>query len=154
MKSDDKPAFELVLTRVIDAPRERVFAAWSKPEQVSRWFAPLPYTLPKCEMDFRPGGRFIMTMRSPEGQEHPFSGTYREVTPYSRLVWVGEFPYGPKDQMTTTITFEAEGKKTKLTVRQTFSVLTPETEPHTKGAKMGWTATLDQLQALAEAEKN
>jgi uncharacterized protein YndB with AHSA1/START domain len=53
----------------------------------------------------------------------------------------------------TTVTFEEEGKKTKLTVRQTFSVLTPETEPHTKGAKQGWTATLDQLQALTESDK-
>jgi uncharacterized protein YndB with AHSA1/START domain len=147
-KTTGKPAFELVLTRVIDAPRERVFKAWSQPEQVTRWFAPLPYTLPKCEMDFRVGGRFSMTMRSPEGQEYPFTGVYREITPYSRLVWTGEFPYGPAEQMRTEVAFEKDGTKTTLTVRQTFSVLTPETEPHTKGAKQGWTATLDQLEAL------
>ena len=143
-----KPAFELTLSRIIDAPRERVFKAWSEPKQVSRWFAPLPYTLPKCEMDFRPGGRFAMTMRSPEGVEHPFTGVYREVVPDSRLVWTGEFPYGPAEQMRTTITFEEQGKKTKLTANQVFWTLTPETEPHTKGAKQGWTATLDQLEAF------
>ena len=150
MKTGTKPAFELLLTRVIDAPRERVFEAWSKPELVARWFAPQPYTLPRCEMDFRTGGRFSMAMRSPEGQEHSFTGVYREVTPPSKLVWTGEFPYGPADQIRTTVTFEEEGKKTKVTVCQTFSVLTPETEPHTKGAVQGWTATLDQLQALCE----
>jgi uncharacterized protein YndB with AHSA1/START domain len=142
-----KPAFELVLTRVIDAPRERVFKAWSEPGQVSRWFAPNPLTLPKCEMDFRPGGRFQMSMRAPDGTEYPFSGVYREIVPPSKLVWVGEFPNGPAEQMRTTITFEEQGNKTKLTMQQTFAVLTPETEPHTKGAKQGWTATLDQLEA-------
>lgn len=151
-KNASKPAFELVLTRVIDAPRERVFAAWSEPEQVARWFAPSPYTLPKCEMDFRVGGKFSMAMRAPDGTEHPFTGVYREIDRPSRIVWVGEFPYGPAEQMTTTIDFEAQGNKTKLTARQTFSVLTPETEPHTKGAKQGWTATLDQLAAHCESK--
>jgi uncharacterized protein YndB with AHSA1/START domain len=146
-----EPAFELVVTRVIAAPRERVFEAWSEPARLTRWFAPLPYTLPLCEMDFRPGGRFRMAMRSPAGEDHEFSGVYREIVPPSKLVWTGEFASGPVDQVRTEITFEEEGTKTKLSVRQTFSVLTPETEPHTKGAKQGWTATLDQLQALAEA---
>ena len=145
MMKTTKPAWELTLTRVIDAPRERVFKAWSEPEQVARWFAPQPYSLPKCEMDFRPGGRFVMTMRSPEGVEHPFTGVYREIDFPSKLVWTGEFPDGPAEQMRTTITFEAVGKKTKLTAHQSFSVLTPETEPRAKGAQQGWTATLDQL---------
>jgi uncharacterized protein YndB with AHSA1/START domain len=148
MTNTMKPAWELTLTRVIDAPCERVFKAWSEPKQLARWFAPLPYTLPKCEIDFRSGGRFAMAMRSPEGVEHPFTGVYREIVPCSRIVWTGEFPYGPAEQIRTTITFEAQGQKTKLTVHQSFSVLTPETEPHTKGAKQGWTATLDQLETF------
>ena len=145
MTTANKPAFELVLSRVIDAPRARVFEAWAKPKRLARWFAPKPYTLPKCEMDFRPGGSFRMAMRAPDGTEHPFSGVYREIVPPEKLVWIGEFPNGPAEQMLTTVTFEDQAGKTKLAVRQTFSVLTPETEPHTKGAKPGWTATLDQL---------
>lgn len=151
MTSHDRPAFELVLTRVIAASRERVFQAWSEPGQLKRWFSPHPYTLPLCEMDFRPGGHFRMAMRSPEGVDHEFTGVYREIVPPSKLVFTGEFPDGPADQILTTVTFEAEGTSTKLTMRQTFSVLTPETEPHAKGAKLGWTATLDQLKALAES---
>ena len=99
-------------------------------------------------MDFRPGGSFRMAMRAPNGTEHAFSGVYREVDPPSKLVWVGEFENGPAEQMETTITLEEQGQKTKLTVRQIFKVPTPETEPHTKGAKQGWTMTLDQLEAL------
>ena len=146
-----KPAFELVMSRVIDAPRERVFQAWSEPAQVARWFAPKPLTLPKCEMDFRSGGTFRMAMRAPDGKEYPFSGVYREIVPPSKLVWAGEFPDGPAEQMLTTVVFEEQGKKTKLNVRQTFAVLTPETEPATKGAKQGWTATLDQLEAFCSS---
>lgn len=129
MNPAHKPAFEMLM---------------------ARWYAPEPHTLPLCEMDFRPGGRFRMAMRSPKGVEHPFTGICREIVPPSKLVWTGEFRYGPVDQMRTTVTFEEEGKKTKVTVHQTFSVLTPESEPHTRGAKQGWTATLDQLQRLAE----
>jgi uncharacterized protein YndB with AHSA1/START domain len=150
----DKPAFELILTRVIDAPRERVFDAWSKPEHVSRWFAPSPLSLPKCEMDFRSGGKFRMAMRAPDGQEYPFTGTYREIERPSLLVWVGEFPNGPAEQIRTEIRLEAQGQKTKLTMRQTFSVVTPDTEHATKGAKQGWTATLDQLTAFCESKEN
>lgn len=140
-----KPAFELVMSRTIDAPRERVFAAWSEPAQVSRWFAPRPLTLPKCEMDFRPGGSFNMAMRAPDGTEYPFSGVYRELVAPSTLAWTGRFPNGPAEQISTKVTFEEKGGKTKLTVRQAFAVLTTATEPHARGAKRGWTATLDQL---------
>jgi uncharacterized protein YndB with AHSA1/START domain len=150
MTTQTKPAFELVLTRVIDAPRERVFEAWTKPELVSKWFAPRPLTLPKCRMDFRNGGTFDMAMRDPNGTEYPFSGTYSEIVPPEKLAWIGQFPNGPAKQIRTTVTFEAQGRKTKLTVVQIFTVLTPETEPHTKGAKQGWTATLDQLTELVE----
>jgi uncharacterized protein YndB with AHSA1/START domain len=150
----EKPAFELTLTRVINAPRERVFQAWSEPKQVQRWFAPQPLTLPKCEMDFRPGGSFNMAMRAPDGQEYPFSGVYSEIVPPAKLVWIGQFPNGPANQIRTTVIFEAQGNKTKLTVQQIFTVMTPETEPHTKGAKEGWTATLNQLTEYAEKAAN
>lgn len=145
-----KPAFELRLERLIDAPRERVWAAWARPERIKEWFAPRPYTLSVQTLDFRTDGSFAMTMHAPDGAAHAFSGRYAEVTPPSRIVWTGEFPYGPKDQMRTTVEFVAEGAKTRVKVHQLFVVLTPETEPHAKGAKMGWTMTLDQLAEAAE----
>ena len=141
-----KPAFELVLDRVINAPRARVFEAWTDPAQMAQWFAPKPYRLIVEKMDFRPGGSFSMAMRGPDGKDFPFTGTYREIVPPAKLSWTGEFASGPADQMTTVVTFEEEGPKTRLHVRQTFHVMTPEIEQATKGARQGWTLTLDQLE--------
>lgn len=146
----EKPAFELKLERLIDAPRERVWRAWAEPEQMKRWFAPRPYALGVKTFDFRTGGSFEMSMTSPEGQTHPFTGRYVEVVAPERIVWTGEFPYGPRDQIRTEVAFEAKGSRTLVTARQTFAVLTPETAPHAQGAKQGWTMTLDQLAQAAE----
>lgn len=140
-----KPAFELVIEKVINAPRARVYEAWTKPDQITRWFAPKPFQLIVKEMDFRPGGRFNMAMRGPDGENFPFTGTYREITAPAKLVWTGEFTSGPADQMTTEVSFEEQGTKTKVHARQTFHVMTPEIEHATQGAKQGWTMTLNQL---------
>lgn len=140
-----KPVFELELTRVIDAPRARVYEAWTKPDQVVKWFAPKPFELVVHKMDFRVGGRFEMAMRGPGGQEFPFSGTYHEVAPPAKLVWGGAFTGGADDEMRTVVNFTEEGKKTKIHVRQSFYVMTPQIQHATKGAQQGWTMTLDQL---------
>jgi uncharacterized protein YndB with AHSA1/START domain len=59
---------ELVLTRIIDAPREKLFRAWTDPDLLKQWFAPLPYTTPVAELDVRPGGANLVVMRDPQGQ--------------------------------------------------------------------------------------
>jgi len=148
-----KPTFELVLTRIINAPRARVYEAWTTPEQMAQWFAPKPFTLIVDQMDFRPGGRFRMAMRGPNGEHFPFTGTYREIVPPAKLSWSGEFATGPADQMTTVVTFEEQGPKTKVHVRQTFHVMTPEIKRATEGAKQGWTMTLDQLEEFCSRER-
>ena len=60
---------DLVLMRVIDAPREKVFKAWTDPELLKQWFAPLPWTTPRVEIDVRPGGSSLVVMRGPDGNE-------------------------------------------------------------------------------------
>ena len=150
MNAPGKPAFELKLERLIDAPRERVWQAWADPERMKLWFAPRPLKLDVNKMDFRAGGSFDMVMREPGEKSHPFTGRYVEVVAPERIVWTGEFPYGPKDQMRTTVEFLAEGEKTRVRVRQIFAVMTPETAPHAQGAKQGWTMTLEQLAETAE----
>jgi uncharacterized protein YndB with AHSA1/START domain len=146
------PAFELELERLIQAPRARVFEAWTRPEQISQWFAPKPFTLVVHEMDFRPGGRFRMAMRGPNGEDFPFSGTYREIVPPERLSWSGEFSSGPADQISTLVTFASRGDGTLVHVRQTFHVMTPQIEHATKGARQGWAMTLDQLEAFCRQQ--
>ena len=149
-----KPAFELELERVIDAPRERVWEAWSKKEQIARWFAPRPFQLIVRKMDLRKGGSFDMSMRAPDGAEHAFTGTYTEVSAPSKLSWIGEFTgMGPAQNITTVVTFEAVGKKTKVRARQSFNQVTPEIKFATQGAKQGWTMTLDQLAEVCEAKE-
>src|SRR5262245_19192132 len=75
---------ELVITRVIDAPREKVFKAWTEPELLKQWFAPRPWTTPLAELDVKPGGCSLIVMRSPDGKEYPNRGVYLEVVENER----------------------------------------------------------------------
>ena len=65
---------ELVLTRLIDAPRAKLFKAWTDPDLLKRWFAPLPWTTPRAELDVRPGGANLVVMRGPDRNEFPNRG--------------------------------------------------------------------------------
>ena len=147
-----EPEWELKLERVIDAPVARVFEAWSKPEQLSKWFAPKPLSLEVKKLDFRTGGTFEMAMVWPDGkQRHDFGGDYVEVVPGKKIVWKGEFPGDPKDNILTEVVFTDLGAKTKINVRQVFFVLTDVNRGPTQGANQGWNMTLDQLGAFVVA---
>jgi uncharacterized protein YndB with AHSA1/START domain len=130
---------ELVITRVFDAPRRLVFDAWTMAEHLSRWFAPRPLTMSSCEVDCRPGGVFRFVMREPGGTEYPFEGAFREVVAPERIVFTGTIHEG--NATVTTITFAEYDGKTTLTMRQTFTFESDAT----RGAKQGWTMTLNQL---------
>lgn len=143
---------ELVLTRVIDAPREKVFRAWTEPELLKQWFAPLPYTTPIVEIDVRPGGANLVVMRGPDGTEMPNRGVYLEVVKNERLVFTDAYtkawePSG-KPFMTVILTFKDQGGKTKYTalVRH-WSVADKETH-EAMGFHKGWGICTDQLAAL------
>ena len=77
---------ELTLTRLIDAPQEKVYRAWTDPNLLKQWFAPLPYTTPVAELDVRPGGSAFIVMRGPDGKDLPNHGVYLDVVPNQRLV--------------------------------------------------------------------
>jgi peptide deformylase len=139
VESSPAAAAELRMSRVFAAPRRIVFAAWSSAENVARWFAPAPLTITRCEVDLRPGGVFRLVMRMPSGVEHPMEGTFVEVVPDERIVFRASIADGVEIQ--TTVTFAAEDGKTTLSVHQIYSRQTDAT----RGAPMGWTATLDQL---------
>ena len=141
------PVFELEFERTIAAPPRRVWDAWTKPEQVTKWFAPKPFQLVVRALDFRPGGRFEMAMKGPDGNEFPFSGVYRIIEPAARLCWSGEFSEGPADQMTKVVILDDLGDgKTRLRAYQTFHVMTETIRMATGGAQQGWTMTLNQLE--------
>jgi uncharacterized protein YndB with AHSA1/START domain len=77
---------ELVLSRVIDAPPEKLFRAWTDPELLRQWFAPLPSTTLVAELDVRPGGSCLIVMRGPDGTDMRNRGVYLEVVENERLV--------------------------------------------------------------------
>jgi uncharacterized protein YndB with AHSA1/START domain len=77
----------LVITRVLDAPRDRVFAAWVDQRQAAQWWGPRGFITVSNEMDVRVGGEWRRCMRSPEGKEHCSRGVYREIVKPERLVF-------------------------------------------------------------------
>jgi uncharacterized protein YndB with AHSA1/START domain len=87
--------FDIQITRSFDAPRERVFDAWTKAEQVAEWWDPSRRRLARCEIDLRPGGAFRFEhQKNPDGSAHVFAGVYREIMRPSRLVFTTPSPSG------------------------------------------------------------
>jgi len=76
----------MVVTRVFDAPRELVWKAYTDPEYVMQWWGPKGFTCPACEMDFRVGGKTLLCMRMPDGQEGWNAVEYHEIVPYEKIV--------------------------------------------------------------------
>jgi uncharacterized protein YndB with AHSA1/START domain len=103
---------EIVLTRVFDAPRELVFAAFTKPELLRRWFGPHGWSLVVCEMDLRVGGGFRFVLKGPDGTQMGMRGVYREITPPDRSVHTESFDDYPGESQVTTVLVEQGGKTT------------------------------------------
>jgi uncharacterized protein YndB with AHSA1/START domain len=139
---------ELTIERVFDAPRELVFQAWTRPEQLVQWWGPRGFTVPICEMELRAGGKFRFVMRGPDGKDYPFQGTYLEIVEPERIVFQGVIHDEPGHQVWTTVWFADDKGKTKVTVQQTYSFESDAT----RGAPEGWRQTLDRLgEYLAQA---
>jgi len=150
--STDESQRELVLTRFINAPCEKLFRAWTEPELMKEWFTPRPYTTPIIELDLRPGGENYILMRGPDGQEHPNRGVYLEIVRNKRLVFTDAYKAGwqpsGKPFMTAIITFEPEGEGTRYTARARHWSI-EDKEAHEKmGFHEGWGKATDQLEAL------
>jgi len=143
---------DLILTMMIDAPPEKVFRAWTEPELLKQWFAPLPWTVSRVETDVRAGGSSLVVMRSPEGVDYPNPGVYLEVVKNRRIVLTDAYKSGwqPPDKpfMTAIITFEEVDGGTKYIaiVRHWTDA---DREAHEKmGFHVGWPICAEQLAAL------
>lgn len=147
--ADDR---DLVLIRLIDASREKVYRAFTDPNLLKQWFAPLPWTITEAELDVRPGGTNRFVMRSPEGELYPNQGVYLEVVPNEKLVMTDAYTeaWKPSEKpfMTAILTFEDEGGRTRYTARARHWSLA-DREAHEKmGFHGGWGQCADQLAAL------
>ncbi len=143
---------DLILTRIIEAPCEKVFQAWTDPALLTQWFAPLPWTTPQVETDVRPGGSSLFVMRGPDGTEFPNRGVYLEVVQNEKLVFTDAFTQAwmpsEKPFMTVVLTFENQAGETKYTARVRHWTIA-DREAHEKmGFHAGWAICTEQLATL------
>lgn len=146
---------ELVLARIIDAPRENVYRCWTEPELVTQWFAPKPWTTPRAEMDVRTGGSSLVVMAGPDGNEFPNPGVFLEVVPGKKIVLTDAYTkaWEPSEKpfMTVVLTFEDEGEGRTHYVARVAHWSVADREAHEKmGFHEGWGQCADQLEEIAK----
>ncbi len=161
---------DFVISRVLDAPRELVWKAFTDPEHMRNWWGPKGFTVLVQKMDFRPGGSYHYCMRSPDGHDMWGKFVYREIVAPERIVFVNSFsdeaggltrhPMAPTWplEMLSTFTFAESGGKTMFTVRWRPINATEEErktfDAGRQGMNQGWGGTLDQLEAyLAKVQR-
>ena len=149
---------EFVMERSFDAPRELVFQAFSACERVARWWGPKGWTLPVCQMDFRPGGVWLYCMRGPAGEEGCGKAVYREIVEPERIVYTDAFVDAAGNvlegmpEMLITVEFAEHDGKTKLTNRAQFASAADLKATLDMGMVEGLTETWGRLEAyLANA---
>ncbi len=152
---------EVHIERIINAPPSLVFAAWADARHLGKWYAPPGCTIEIKTYDFRTGGAFHTCIHVPDGKECWCSGVFESIIAPEKIVYsmgvcdadghpqsaieAGMNPAWP-DETTVTVTLEALGERTRLTLRQTVSeALAKET-----GAHPSWLLMLDGLEALLE----
>ncbi len=126
----------LIVRRRFEAPRERVFRAFTDPTDMAAWLGPQGFTCPHCQLDVRVGGAWRACMRSEAGQDNWVSGVYREIRPPERLVftWAWDQADGSRGHETVvTLEFKADGGGTELVLRHELFAETEHRDNHQKG---------------------
>ena len=145
---------DLVITRDIAAPRDKLYRCWTEPDLLKQWFAPKPWTTSHVEIDLRVGGASLVVMRGPDGQEFPNPGVYLELVPGERIVatdaYVRAWEPAAKPFMTLVLTFDdLGGGRTRYTARARHWTVA-DREAHEKmGFAEGWGLCTSQLAGLA-----
>lgn len=147
---------ELVIVRNFAAPRELVFAAWTEPHHVKRWWGPHGFTTTHCEIDLRPGGAFRIEMRGPDGQVYPTTGTYREVTPPARLVYEEVFGCLDRPDLSSLVTasFADAAGGSQVTVHTLCMSRAHRDGLIEVGVEWGWTQTFERLEGYLPGMAN
>lgn len=145
---------ELLITRLMDVAKEKLFRCWTEPALLKQWFAPKPYSVSHVESDLRAGGASTIVMRAPDGHEFPNPGVYLEIVPNRKLVFTDAFGAGwvPAGQpfMVAQITFDDENGKTRYTARAWHWNAEAKAKHEEMGFHKGWSTCADQLEALAK----
>jgi uncharacterized protein YndB with AHSA1/START domain len=145
---------EITIVRTLNAPREKVWQAWTDPKQLAQWWAPRGFTNPVVEIDAKVGGTLYIIMQAGEGlgamsgMKAPLKGVFSEVTPPEKLVFSNNALDADGNVMlsgTTSVTFEEENGKTKMTVRTNAEGTAPNTDMMLAGMEQGWNEQSDKL---------
>ncbi len=153
----DEPR-ELTIERTFDAPLDLVWKAWTDEKMIRKWWGPRGVTNPTCEWDARPGGKIYIVMLAGKelgpaaGMKWPMKGTFKEVTPQSRLVFAG----GALDdvdrasdtfiEQEVTVDFEDLGTKTKMNLHLIITKAGgPKASAALQGMTQGWNQQIDKL---------
>lgn len=132
----------LEIRRTLAAPRERVFNAWTRAEELRKWFAPGPLTTAVAESELRVGGRYRITMRGPDGVEHTVTGVYQVVEPPKRLVYSWKWEDKPSaGESTVTVEFNERGGSTEVVLRHEGLPNEKEIADHNHG----WNGCFEKL---------
>jgi uncharacterized protein YndB with AHSA1/START domain len=141
---------EIQMTRVFDAPRDLVFEAHSSAEHMKNWWGPRKYETISAEVDFRPGGKWRIVHRGPDGEEYGFHGEYREIVPPERITWTFEFEGAPGQVAVETLTLEEHDGKTTLTAISDAGSKEARDAVLESGMTEGAAETFDRLEEYLE----
>lgn len=143
---------EIVLDRVFDAPRERVFQAWTEPDALAHWWGPEGFRTTTHEMEVRPGGTWRFTLHGPDGTDYPNRIVFRDVARPERLAYAHDDDgAGRHPGFDVTVTFDEDGGRTRLVMRMDYR--TAEAREHAVqwGVQEGGRETLARLAAYLAA---
>jgi len=139
---------EVVITHILEAPRERVYQAYSDPKLLPYWRGSRDIKMTVDQHDLRPGGAWRYLSTAPDGQVFAFRGTFREIVPPERLSWTFEFEMMMGRISTQTVVFEDLGGKTRITVTAVFPSVEDRDGMLKQGMEQGYTETMDRLAGL------
>lgn len=150
---------EIVISRWYSVSRERLFALWTEPEHIARWWGPEGFRQANCEVDLRPGGRFALDLIGPDGNTYPCRGRYATIDPPRLLVLDGltepgmiAHPCGSglPPRATVRIEFEISGSGTLLTIRSLLASAEDAEAAIANGFGVGWSMSLECIARLIE----
>jgi len=141
---------EIVMERVLNAPRELVFKAHTDPNLIAKWWGPRRYTTTVDKLELKVGGVWRFVQHGADGSEYAFNGVYREIVPPERLSYTFEFEGMPGHIMTETLTFEDLGSKTRLTVTGSFKSTVDRDGMLNSGMEEGANESYERLAELFE----
>jgi len=141
-KADSKPS--LTIRRRFKAPPAQVFAAWTDPEKIKRWFGPATARCTHAEFDLRVGGKFAIAANSADGEKHLVGGVVREIVPDRKLVYTWAWHTMPERESLVTVEFKPDGDGTLLTLTHERFADVAARDRH----QNGWSGALDKLEAF------